>query len=96
MPFGCISKCLLGENAIKFLIDLISQITSSFVDIDQSWGLAVFEAASIGIPIVLSKSVGATELLSQVDGIKVVERQSESEIADAFFDLFKNGNYSLY
>ncbi|MDE5837813.1 MAG: glycosyltransferase, partial [Paramuribaculum sp.] len=31
-----------------------------FINIDQSWGLAVFEAMSCGIPVIVSESVGAT------------------------------------
>ena len=38
-----------------------------FVNINQSWGLAVFEAMSCGLPVIVSESVGAVELLQ--DGI---------------------------
>lgn len=34
-----------------------------FLNIDQSWGLAVFEAMSCGLPVLVSNSVGATEIL---------------------------------
>ena len=34
-----------------------------FINIDQSWGLAVFEAMSCGLPVIVSESVGATEIL---------------------------------
>ena len=35
----------------------------AFLNIDQSWGLAVFEAMSCGMPTLVSNSVGAIELL---------------------------------
>lgn len=35
----------------------------AFINIDQSWGLAVFEAMSCGLPTIVSSSVGAVELL---------------------------------
>lgn len=38
-----------------------------FVNVDQSWGLAVFEAMSCGLPVIVSESVGATEILH--DGV---------------------------
>ncbi len=34
-----------------------------FINIDQSWGLSVFEAMSCNIPVIVSSSVGATEIL---------------------------------
>ena len=41
-----------------------------FMNIDQSWGLAVFEAMSCGLPTMVSNSVGAIELLNDdVDAI---------------------------
>ena len=43
-----------------------------FINIDQSWGLAVFEAMSCGLPVIVSESVGATEILHNgVDSIFV-------------------------
>ena len=43
-----------------------------FINIDQSWGLAVFEAMSCGLPVIVSESVGATEILSnEIDSIFV-------------------------
>lgn len=43
-----------------------------FMNIDQSWGLAVFEAMSCGMPTLVSESVGATELLT--DGFNALIR----------------------
>ena len=41
-----------------------------FMNIDQSWGLAIFEAMSCGIPCVISNSVGAVEVLE--DGVHAI------------------------
>lgn len=41
-----------------------------FVNVDQSWGLAVFEAMSCGLPVIVSESVGATEILH--DGVDTI------------------------
>lgn len=35
-----------------------------FINIEQSWGLGIFEAMSAGLPVIVSNSVGATEILS--------------------------------
>lgn len=34
-----------------------------FVNVDQSWGLSIFEAMSAGLPVIVSESVGAVEIL---------------------------------
>lgn len=54
-----------------------------FANLDQSWGLAVFEAMSFSLPIVVSKSAGASELLSDGGGAVVVDARSPAEIASA-------------
>lgn len=41
-----------------------------FINVDQSWGLAVFEAMSCALPVIVSESVGATEILH--DGVDSV------------------------
>lgn len=52
-----------------------------FINIDQSWGLAVFEAMSCGIPVVVSNSVGATEILTDNENSIFVNPTDENEIA---------------
>lgn len=44
-----------------------------FINIDQSWGLAVFEAMSCGMPVLVSNSVGATEILQDGEHAIFVE-----------------------
>lgn len=58
-----------------------------FVNVDQSWGLAVFEAMSCALPVIVSESVGATEILHDgVDSI-FVDPLSVRDIADKIISL---------
>lgn len=58
-----------------------------FVNVDQSWGLAVFEAMSCGLPVIVSDSVGATEILHDgIDSI-CVNPLSATDIADRINEL---------
>jgi glycosyltransferase involved in cell wall biosynthesis len=52
-----------------------------FLNVDQSWGLAVFEAMSRGLPAVVSASVGATELLHEGVDALVVDPMDADAIA---------------
>ncbi len=58
-----------------------------FINIDQSWGLAVFEAMSCGIPVVVSNSVGATEILTDNEDSIFVNPTDENEIAEKIIAL---------
>ena len=53
-----------------------------FVNVDQSWGLAVFEAMSCGMPVIVSESVGATEILRDGVDTLFVNPESPEAIAD--------------
>ena len=63
-----------------------------FINIDQSWGLAVFEAMSCGLPVFVSESVGATEILS--DGIDAifVNPTDADQIAEKIEDLMNDSD----
>lgn len=61
-----------------------------FVNVDQSWGLAVFEAMDFGLPVVVSRSVGATELLHPGADAEVVDPQDPGAIADALAALHRD------
>ena len=65
----------------------------AFVNIDQSWGLAVFEAMSGGIPTIVSNSVGATELLhDNVDSI-IVDPLNVEQICNVIERLMTDRAY---
>lgn len=51
-----------------------------FININQSWGLAVFEAMSGGLPVIVSNSVGVTELLHDGEDAIIVNPMDVLEI----------------
>lgn len=59
----------------------------AFVNVDQSWGLAVFEVAARSTPVILSQSVGACELLGGRPGFLMVDPMSPEDIAVAIVNL---------
>lgn len=61
-----------------------------FINVDQSWGLAVFEAMSAGLPVVVSKSVGATEILHNTYDSIMVDPMSAEEIAEQIIGLMND------
>lgn len=64
-----------------------------FMNIDQSWGLTVFEAMSAGIPTMVSNSVGAIELLhNEVDSI-IVDPLDVDGICNKVIQLYSNKEY---
>lgn len=61
-----------------------------FINVDQSWGLAVFEAMSCGLPVIVSKSVGATEILSNNENALFVDPMNVDEIIATIIGLMTN------
>ena len=51
-----------------------------FVNVDQSWGLAAFEALNMSLPVVLSESVGAVELLRDNPSVRAVNPKSPKRL----------------
>jgi len=49
----------------------------------QSWGLAVFEASASGVPVIVSRSAGASEVLTDGATALLVHPKSPEEIARA-------------
>ncbi|MEL4245539.1 glycosyltransferase family 4 protein [Shewanella xiamenensis] len=62
----------------------------AFLNLDQSWGLSVFEAATYSLPIILSKSVGAVELLNKSNGTVVVDPIDIEAISEAICSVTSN------
>lgn len=95
-------RLLASERSVKLSIrenlseeELGQQIDACdvfvFINVDQSWGLAVFEAAAACRPVVLSKSVGAAELLSGKPGFLTVDPLSTAEVSAAIESLLTAG-----
>lgn len=67
----------------------------------QSWGLAVFEAMASGLPVIVSKTAGPSEVLTDGENTLLIEPKSPQSIAEAirrltgspelFQKLSKNG-----
>lgn len=49
----------------------------------QSWGLAVFEAMASGLPVVVSRTAGASEILQNGENALIVDPKSPEQIASA-------------
>ncbi len=73
----------LHDNADIFL----------FININQSWGLAVFEAMSCGLPVIISESVGAIELLKDKENAIIVDPENVEEIYNEIIKLKEDENY---
>lgn len=56
----------------------------------QSWGLAVFEAMATGLPVIVSKSAGASEVLKDNETALLVEPKHPYQIAQAVKKLVDN------
>lgn len=64
-----------------------------FLNIDQSWGLAVFEAMSCGIPVLVSNSVGAIELLNNNEDALIIEPKDIDEICNSVKRLINDKDF---
>ena len=80
---------ILGDVNEDMLIATYSESdVFLFLNIDQSWGLAVFEAMNLGLPVIVSESVGAVELLHPGIDSEVVAPTDEKAIARAICNLY--------
>jgi len=59
----------------------------------QSWGLAVFEAMASGMPVIVSRTAGASEVLTHGENALIVDPKSPEQIAQAIERL---GGDSLF
>lgn len=64
-----------------------------FTNIDQSWGLAIFEAMSCGMPVIVSNNVGATEILTDNENSIFINPHDEEQIADKILVLIKKQQF---
>lgn len=56
----------------------------------QSWGLAVFEAMATGMPVIVSKSAGASEVLTDRENALLIDPKNPEQIADAVLAIIDN------
>jgi glycosyltransferase involved in cell wall biosynthesis len=64
-----------------------------FMNIEQSWGLAIFEAMSCGLPVIISNSVGATEVIKETKGVSIIDPHNENELAREIIRFVDEKNY---
>ena len=57
----------------------------------QSWGLAVFEAMASGMPVIVSRTAGASEVLTHEKNALLVDPFAPNQIADATVRLADDG-----
>ncbi len=90
------------ENSVKFTGKVSdADLTKSYQTHDifvfpnhlQTWGLAVFEAMSSGIPVILSRTTGASEVLTHRENAFLVNSKTPSEIADAVRTLADDSQF---
>lgn len=67
-----------------------------FININQSWGLAVFEAMSCGLPVIVSDSVGAIELLTDKENAIILDPENVDLICEEIIKLKDDENYYKY
>ncbi len=60
----------------------------------QSWGIAVFEAMACGTPVIVSKTAGASEVLTNGENALIVNPKVPEELADAIKRLA--GDFNFY
>lgn len=61
-----------------------------FINVNQSWGLAVFEAMSCGLPTIVSNSVGAIELLNDREDSIIVDPMDVNQISNVVQSLLSD------
>lgn len=64
-----------------------------FPNHNQTWGLSVFEAMAMGLPVVVSKTCGASEMVADGVTAYLVDPKSPEQIAEKINLLLDPGNY---
>lgn len=65
-----------------------------FPNSPQTWGLSVFEAMTAGMPVVLTKGCGASEVLTHRENAMIMSPDSPEQLADAIEELMQNKDLS--
>jgi glycosyltransferase involved in cell wall biosynthesis len=55
----------------------------------QSWGLVVFEAMAMGLPVIVSETAGASEVLTDHENSIIVKPKDPKGIASAVQELIQ-------
>ncbi len=87
---------IIREKHLEGFVELKGRVTeaelkSAFADADiflfpnhlQSWGIAVFEALASGIPVIVSKTAGASEVLKDRYSALIIPPKDPHALADA-------------
>jgi len=91
--FGLTLK-VLGEVSDELLREVYRQADAFvFVNLDQSWGLAIFEAMSCSLPVIISNNVGATEILNFESGAILVDPKNSKEIGVWIKKLYEDHDF---
>ncbi|MEK7502866.1 MAG: glycosyltransferase family 4 protein [Patescibacteria group bacterium] len=59
----------------------------------QTWGLAVFEAMACGIPVILSRTTGASEVVTDRKNSMLINPKTPEEIKKAVIELASNPDF---
>ncbi len=81
----------LGETSEKELATLFDSCdVFVFPSINQSWGLAPLEAMLFGMPVIVSKDCGVSEVLTEGDNCLFVKSKNPRDLADKILQLFRS------
>jgi glycosyltransferase involved in cell wall biosynthesis len=76
----------LDDEELKQLY--VSAHAFAFVNDGLTWGIAVFEALAAGLPVIVSQTAGAAELLMNGQHAWIVPPRDPAAIAAAFTEIF--------
>ncbi|RZL41633.1 MAG: glycosyltransferase [Pedobacter sp.] len=87
-------NCKILGNISEERLNAICEESDAFLFLnkDQSWGLAVFEAMNMGLPVFVSDSVGATELLTNKINAIIVNPDDHINISQSIVKYLNSPN----
>lgn len=83
-----------GLQEKELLIAYLNADIFIFPNHNQTWGLAVFEAMLAGCVAIVSKTSGASEILTNGENAFLVNPKSPNQIADTLINIFNNPTLS--